>query len=151
MDKGKLPADFKTAKVTPIHKDGPKDDPSNYRPTSVLSNVMKLFEGIVHNQTYEYIDQNNLLNVQQSGFRPKHSTLTTLVDVNEYLLTNMDNSRLTGAIFLNLKKAFDTVSQPVLCQKFRKLGIDGKELDWFAEYIRVIVLKSYTKGHSVRY
>ena len=64
-----FPDSWKTARVTPIFKDGKKDEKSNYRPTSILPVVSKLFERIVFNQLYQYLNRNSLLYKSQSGFR----------------------------------------------------------------------------------
>ena len=105
-----IPAVWKQARVTPIFKEGNKQDTSNYRPISVLPLCMKVFERLVHNQFHTHITTNNLLNPHQSGFRPKHSTTTALIDVTDHLYNQSQNGLITGAIFLHLKKAFDTVN-----------------------------------------
>ena len=123
------------ARVTPIHKGDSKLDPTNYRPISCLSCVAKLMERLVHTQVYSFVEHQRLLNVCQSGFRPKHSTLTTLTEVNDFLLSNMDSSLLTGVIFLDLKKAFDTVNHNRLCAKLRWYGFQDSEIKWFESYL----------------
>ena len=80
---------------------------------------MKVFERLVHNQFHTHITTNNLLNPHQSGFRPNHSTTTALIDVTDHLYNQSQNGLITGAIFLDLKKAFDTVNP---------------ELQWFDNY-----------------
>ena len=85
LSTGTIPAEWKQARVTPIFKEGDKQDTSNYRPISVLPLCMKVFERIVHNQFHTHITTNNLLNPNQSGFRPKHSTTTALIDVTDHL------------------------------------------------------------------
>ena len=75
---GIFPDDLKNARVTPIFKSGERSDVNNYRPISVLSVIAKVFEKIVFKQFYEYLSDNNLLSQNQSGFRPRHSTLTAL-------------------------------------------------------------------------
>ena len=84
---------------------------------------------------YNHLLSNNLLTNTQSGFRPQHSTLTAALDVTDYILDNMDQGELTGAIFLDLKKAFDTVNYNVLLSKLEHLGIKGRALDWFSNYL----------------
>ena len=96
---------------------------------------MKIFERLIHNQLYEYIQVNNIMSQNQSGFKPGHSTQTCLLDVTDYLLKNTDKGMFTGAIFLDLKKAFDTVHHGTLINKLSKSGINGPELDWFKSYL----------------
>ena len=95
-----FPAKWKVAKVTPIYKDGDKSDVSNYRPISVLPILSKILERVVHDQLYNYLTCNNILHPCQSGFRCNHSTSTTLIDVTDHILSNMNEG--TGAIFLDL-------------------------------------------------
>ena len=76
-----------------------------------------------------------ILSSNQSGFRPMHSTQTCLVEVCDYLLDNMSEGFLTGAVFLDLKKAFDTVQHEVLIKKLISIGVQGRELDWFSSYL----------------
>ena len=98
-----FPMDWKAAKVTPIHKSGDKTNVDNYRPISVLSIVSKIMERAVHNQLYEYLMLRNSLNVCQSGFRKNHSTVTKLLDVQDFILNNTDKGYVTAALFLDLK------------------------------------------------
>ena len=72
--------DWKLAKVTPIFKKGRKDDMNNYRPISVISVVAKIFEKLIFEQLYEYLNNNNLISASESGFRTLHSTLTALIE-----------------------------------------------------------------------
>ena len=90
-------------------------DPNNYRPISVLPVVSKLIERVVFNQLYEYLNNNNLLTESQSGFRPMFSTETALLEATNEWLWNIDNSLLNGVIFLDLKKAFDTMEAHGSC------------------------------------
>ena len=93
------------SKVVPIFKSGNKSNGGNYRPISVLSVVSKIIERAVHDQLYSFMSTNNYLSSSQSSFRTQFSTATTVVDVQDYILKNMDEGKVTGAIFLDLKKA----------------------------------------------
>ena len=110
---------------------------------SVLPIIMKVFERFIHDQIYHYTAVNNILCDQQSGFRPKHSTVTTLLSVQDYVVDNMQKGLLTGVVFLDLKKAFDTVSAPNLIQKLSDIGVAGTELTWFNDYMthRIQIVK----------
>ena len=79
MSQGIFPDDWKTAKVPPVHKSGPTDDPSNDRPISVLPVVARLFEKLVFDQMYSNLNDNKLLYSKQSGCRSMHSVLRCLL------------------------------------------------------------------------
>ena len=107
-----FPDEWKIAKVTPIFKKGSKSDLNNYRPISVLPIVSKLFEKITYQQLYNYLDKNKLLNTYQSGFRSLHSTMTALLESTNNWSINIDNGLLNGVVYIDLKKAFDTIDRP---------------------------------------
>ena len=133
--KSTFPEEWKQAKVTPIFKSGDKTDVGNYRPISVLPIVSKIIERAVHDQLYVYLSNAGLLSNAQSGFRKNHSTSTILLDVQDYILKNMDDGYVTGVIFLDLKKAFDTVNHDILIKKLKQHGVDNNELSWFQSYL----------------
>ena len=126
-----FPSKWKVAKVSPIYKDGDKSDVSNYRSISVLPILSKILERVVHDQLYDYLTSNNILHPCQSGFRSNHSTNTTLIDVTDHILSNMNEGKVTGTIFLDLKEAFDNVSHRLLLKKLHSYGITGHTLQWF--------------------
>ena len=70
----KFPSCWKRAKVIPVFKAGNHSDPSNYRPISILVVISKIAERAVFDQLYNYLNDNGLININQSGFRPIHST-----------------------------------------------------------------------------
>ena len=99
------------AKVSPIFKNGSKSDLNNYRPISVIPTVAKIFEKIIYDQLYQYLNENGLLNSGQSGFRSLHSTLTALLETNDSWCVNFDRRLLNGVISIDLRKAFETIDQ----------------------------------------
>ena len=132
---GCFPDCWKIARVAPIFKSGQPDDRSNYRPISVLPVLSRVFEKLVHNQMYDYLDKNKHLFANQSGFRALHSVVTCLLNSTDDWYVNMDNGKYTAMIFIDLKKAFDTVDHDILLAKLRKYGIENVELTWFTSYL----------------
>lgn len=132
---GTFPDLWKKAKVTPIYKSGDKSDVGNYRPISVLPILSKIIERAIHDQLYSYLTNEGLLSDAQSGFRANHSTTTTLIDVEDYILKNMDEGFATGIIFIDLKKAFDTVNHSILLKKLENYGVTENEHKWFQSYL----------------
>jgi hypothetical protein len=103
--------------LSPIFK---KDDRScygNYRPISVLSVKAKVLEKIAFDQLCGYLDGNNIIANQQSGFRKNHSTEMSLLTVTNRWYCNMDNGLLNGVLFLDSKKASDCVDHQILLNK----------------------------------
>ena len=135
IETGSIPNDWKNARVTPIHKDNSKLDPVNYRPISVLSVIAKVFEKAVFNQTYQYLVDNNILAKFQSGFRPLHSTLTALLDATNNWYLNIDNGLINAILFIDLKKAFDTIDHEILLKKLEWCGLRAKTLQLFRNYL----------------
>ena len=77
---GKYPNKLKYAKIIPIYKDDDKEEPGNYRPISLLSNVNKIYEKLMYNRIISFMQKNNTLYSMQYGFREKHSTQHALLD-----------------------------------------------------------------------
>ena len=88
----------------------------NYRPITVLPIVSKILEKVVHGQIYTYLNENNLLTSKQFGFREKLSTTFALMHFTDTILKNMDDNKITGVVFVDLSKAFDTVDHILLLE-----------------------------------
>ena len=118
--------DWKRARVIPIYKSEDRRKCENYRPISILPIVSKVFQKEVFGQLYRYLSNNALLSRFQSGFRPKHSTLSALIQICDNLLKNMDDGKLNCLVFLNVRKAFDSKNHEILLNKF--LWSNGKSI-----------------------
>ena len=132
---GQVPQIWKTAKVTPIHKSGSTPLLGNFRPISVLPTLSKMLEKVVHSQLILYLENNNLINTNQFGYRTKRSTKLAATLFTDYIRREIDNGRLVGAVFINLTKAFDTISHGALLEKLPAYGINGNELIWITDYL----------------
>ena len=132
---GNIPDEWKVAKVIPIYKSGTHDNPENYRPISILPVLSKMLEREVHSQLYRHIDINNLLSPFQCGFRKNYSCETAVTYFTDKIRKNADCGLLTGAIFIDIKKAFDTVNHENFLRKLYRFGLEDTELDWFENYL----------------
>ena len=107
----------------------------NYRPISIIPTVSKLLERAVHHQLYQYLREHNILSPFQCGFRKCHSTKFAALSLADTIRRNMDQRMLTGAVFIDFRKAFDTVNHDLLLQKLSYMGVLDKELAWFKDYL----------------
>ena len=130
-----MPEILKIAKVIPIHKGEKTNIPGNYRPISLLSIFEKLIEKIMCNRLKSFLNKNNILYKYQFGFRENHSTSHALIDLIEYINKCLDEGKYVFGIYIDLKKAFDTVKHDILLSKLQHYGIRGIALDWFKSYL----------------
>ena len=124
-----FPTEWKVAKIIPLHKSGPKNVADNYRPISILSAISKIFEKILHKQLFAYLNNNNLISKHQFGFRPINSTADALLHSTNEWYRNMDDGMLNIAVFLDLKKVFDSVNDEVLIGERSFFGVQPSALN----------------------
>ena len=95
--------------IIPIFKEGKKTEPSNYRPNSMTSILMKIFERIMRKHLIKFLNENNPFSKEQHGFRPGRSCLSSLLDVFDTMLLNFadDHFSCVDMIYLDFSKAFD--------------------------------------------
>lgn len=129
-----FPNVLKIAKVTPIYKSKSKTDLNNYRPISVLPALSKILEKAIQNQLIKYLDENRIINENQFGFVTKSSTLAACTQLINYIETAIDQNQFISCVFLDLKKAFDTVQHEILYNKLKTIGHTNKELKLFMSY-----------------
>ena len=110
-----FPAQWKCASIRPLHKGGDRANPSNFRPISILPVPSKLLEKHVHLQLSSHLNSNNLLFSLQSGFRPSHSTQTFLLYCLDRWYRALDKRSFIGVVFLDITKAFLTLSPTIFC------------------------------------
>ena len=132
---GVYPAKFKLAKVIPVFKEDDDTLPENYRPISLLSIYNRIFEKLIHARLTKFINKNNIIYNLQYGFRSKHSTQHAILDIVNNIHNCMDSGKYTCGIFIDLKKAFDTVNHSILLAKLENYGIRGLINIWFKSYL----------------
>ena len=135
MEKGMFPSALKIAKVVPLHKGGVKTDISNWRPISILPIYSKVYEKIVHHRLYEYLMKIGVLHDGQFGFRKGHSTTQAVQHLLENINSALENGEQCMGVFIDFRKAFDTVDFKILLERLCYLGIKGSVLNWFESYL----------------
>ena len=125
---GVFPNYFKTAKVIPIFKSGNKNLVSYYCPISLLTTLSKILEKLIKGRLVKFFDKHNIWYEYQYGFRVKHSVSHALLDVSSLCYDSIQNKLHTAMLFMDLRKAFDTVSHKILLHKLYHYGIRGLAL-----------------------
>ena len=130
-----FPLLLKKARIVPLHKGSPQNDPSNFRPISILLVFLKVFEKPMKNQLYSFLEAKGFLNQRQFGFRPGHSTEDALTSLSLFINKALDLGLLPAAILLDIKKAFDSMDHGILLGKLEQIGVRGEALKWFQSYL----------------
>jgi len=129
---------MKEAKVIPVHKSNDETEPGNYRPISLLSIFNWIFEKLMYHRLRSFLDKNSILFKSQYGFHEKHSTQHTILDTVNIIQNNMDLKLFTCGNFIDLEKAFDTLTTLFCC----------KNLITKASGASLMMLSSYLLGRS---
>ena len=135
IDRGEFPQCLKHATVIPIHKKGPRDVISNYRPISLLSTFSKIFEKLMKNSLLNFLESKNILDHRQFGFRAGRNTFTALKTFTEEIYNSLDSKHSLLSIYIDFTKAFDTVRHDILLRKLQHYGVRGNINDWFRDYL----------------
>ena len=137
------------ANVTPIYKKDNRNQPCNYRPISLTSQICKLFESIARDSIVDYLESNQLINDSQHGFRRGRSCLTNLLIFLDKVTRQVDEGRNLNIIYLDFAKAFDRVPHQRQILKMREIL-----LDWIMSWLknrkqRVGIRSSYSSWREV--
>ena len=130
---GRVPTEWKSANITPVHKKESKGLAENYRPISLLSIVSKTLERCVSNNLYHHVSGH--ISDEQHGFVRKRSCVTQLLSVFHTIGENLDKNIQTDILYLDFAKAFDSVDHSTLLVKLKSYGVTRKLLNWLADYL----------------
>ena len=128
FQQGFIANQFKNQIITPVHKKDSKADPANYRPISLTSHIIKIFERIIRDQLVKFMEDHNLLCRNQHGFMKGRSCLTQLLLHIDIVLNNLLQNKDTDVIYLDFAKAFDKADHQILLKKLHSYGVRGKLL-----------------------
>ena len=135
IEEGDIPADWKSAWVSPVFKKGSKSKAENYRPISLTSIVCKLMETFVKDAVLEHLVTEKLLSTKQFGFIPGRSTVTQLLQYLDKCCDTIAKGGVVDTIYLDFQKAFDTVPHRRLLGKLESYGISGDILAWISGFL----------------
>ena len=133
--KGVFPDKMKIAKIVPLFKSGDDNTFNNYRPVFLLPQFSKILEKLFDKRLSAFVEKNCILTDSQYGFRNKISTSLALIELVEKLTASIDSKKVTVGVFIDLKKAFDTIDHSVLLQKLEYYGIRGLPHAWLSSYL----------------
>ena len=128
LDSGNFPTDWSTGIIVPIHKKGDINDPNNYRGITLVSCFAKLFTSVLNNRLKQWAIQYDIITDAQFGFKSDHSTIDAIFILKHLIDIHIQSKEKLYCAFIDLKKAFDSVSRLSLWYKLIHSGVDGKML-----------------------
>ncbi len=136
LNTGIFPEEWKAALITPIYKQrGQPQNPTNYRPISLLPAVGKTLDAIQSKVLCSYLLKNSLVSDHQFGFLPGRSTVHQLIYIIGKWTKALDSGNNVASVFLDFQKAFDKVWHPGLLHKLAKAGVMPHSLAWLKDYL----------------
>lgn len=129
------PDELKDSMVSPIFKEGDKLDCGNYRPVSVPSSISKIYESFLNAWFVMFLTVNNIIHKCQYGFQKNSNTTSAVTNLTHFVTTNLDRGKYVGIIFLDIRKAFDSVNHEILMKKLHKLNLPTRLLNLLRSYL----------------
>ena len=135
LEDGIFPNLLKIVKILPLHKGGQSCLPDNYRPISLLPVISKVFERVVYDGLVKHLEKNSVVCLRQFSFRKDHSTIDVICNLSGDIMSAFEGDQMLLGVFIDLRKAFDTVSHSVILGKLEHIGVRDIELQWFRSFL----------------
>jgi hypothetical protein len=131
LDMGKVPKDWCEVLICPLHKKGPTDVPSNFRPISLLNTVLKIFTSIMNTRLNSWVKKYKKISEFQAGFQKGRSTMDHVFVLNSIIQTQLIKKKCLYACFVDLSQAFDTPNHNLLWTRLLEMGVSNKYVTVF--------------------
>ena len=149
--RGIVPEFYKNSLIFPLFKKGDRAKASNYRPISLTSHIIKVFERVLRRKIVEYLEANDLLSSYQHGFRSGRSCLTQLLGHFDDIYSGLVEGRDTDSIYLDYAKAFDRVDHRLLLLKLKRYKFHPDLISWISSFLKGRTQEVVINGsHSCR-
>ena len=135
LENEKFPSEWKKANVVPVFKKSNKQELKNYRPISLLPVSSKIFEKLLYDSMFKFFTENNLISLNQSGFKPGDSCVNQLLSITHQIFKSLDNSHEVRSVLLDMSKAFDKVWHKGLIFKLKQNDISGNLLSTLTDFL----------------
>ena len=148
LDSGQIPSELLKQTIIPIYKKDNKSLPSNYRPISLTSHLIKVFERVLRDKITQHIENNHLITEHQHGFRLNRSPLTQLLHHIDSIIKILEDNGNADILYLDLSKAFDKVNHNILLHKLTQMKITGKVNAWIKSFLTNRTQYVVVNGHK---
>jgi hypothetical protein len=151
LTNGTMPSVLKKTTIKCLYKGkGTKSLCTNYRPISIISSTSKIFEQIIYQRLWlsSHLENTNRLSDCQHGYRKARSTQSAIVEVESHIRKAGDDKLITGLVFADFSKAFDSINHQILIHQLKLLGVSGNTLSWFISYFNDRSISVQNGKHS---
>ena len=148
LQNGSLPNIWRLSNISAIHKKGSKTLCDNYRPISLTSIICKIMESIIRDHIMKHMLENRLFSTKQYGFLPNRTTSLQLLKVLDEWTEALNNSQSIEIIYMNFKKAFDSVPHNRLLHKLNYYKIEGPTFAWIKSFLTERLQQVTVNGKS---
>lgn len=135
FNQGVFPDQLKIARVIPVYKKGPKNDPKNYRPISLLPIMSKIFEKVIKDRLTAHLATNSIISDRQFGYRVNVGTSDAIETLIDDAIDGLNKKQKVAGLFLDLSSAFDMIDHKILISKLEHYGVRGLVLQLLTSYL----------------